>query len=142
MHWNTSSLYRSFQEAKVALQLGRYVDKRGNLVFFDELGAIRLFYNQREQDLKDFFEEVLGPVRLYDEQNEADLLYTLWVYSTCGGKVVDTTAKLHIHANTLRYRLRNIEELLGAKLEDPEVYFNVYAALKVGVMLGLFAGTK
>lgn len=137
VHWNTPSLYRSYQEAKVALQLGKYAGSKGNLTFFDELGAIRLFYNQREQDLREYFEEILGPIRQYDDQNEGNLLLTLWTYYVSGGKVADTIAKLHIHANTLRYRLHKVEELLGAKLDDQEVGFNVYAALKVGIMIDL-----
>ncbi|EGW41933.1 hypothetical protein DOT_0143 [Desulfosporosinus sp. OT] len=44
---------------------------------------------------------------------------------------------MYIHANTLRYRLRKVEELIGYSLDAQEVKFNVYAALKVGIILGI-----
>lgn len=138
VHLNSSTLYISYQEAKVALQLGRFSGKESRLAFFNELGALRLFYNQREQDLKDYFMEVLGPVKKYDEENEGNLLMTLWTYYFAGGNITAATIKLHIHVNTLRYRLHKVEELLGVKLDDQDVRFNIYAALKVGIMIGIY----
>ncbi|MEA5025810.1 Carbohydrate diacid regulator [bioreactor metagenome] len=138
IYWDQKTLYRSYQEAKVALQMGRFSGKESKLAFFDELGAMRLFYNQREQDLRDYFNEVIGPVQKYDQENNTNLLSTLWTYYIVGGNIAATTAKMHIHFNTLRYRLQKIEGLLGAKLDDQEVRFNVYAALKVGIMIGIF----
>lgn len=136
--YSAASLYRSFQEAKVAIKLGRCLEDEAMLAFFNELGAIRLFYNQHEHDLRDYFLEVLGPVQKYDTKSEGNLLGTLWTYYISGGNIAATTSKLHIHVNTLRYRLRKVEELLEVSLEDHEVQFNVYAALKVGKMMDMF----
>lgn len=138
LYRDSSSLYRSFQEAKVALQLVQVLGNKSQLAFFDELGAIRLFYNQREQDLKEYFQEILGAVQKYDSQRDSDLLLTLWTYYMIGEDLAPTAAKLHIHVNTLRYRLRKVEELVGVKLDQQETRFNIYAALKVGIMLGVF----
>lgn len=131
-------LYRSYQEAKVALEMGKALDRGKNLTFFNELGAIRLFYNQREQDLRDFFDETLGPVLKHDQKNDGNLLLTLWHYCNTGGDITAATKQMYIHANTLRYRLRKAEELLACSLDDQSVRFNIYASLKVGIMLGIF----
>lgn len=74
----------------------------------------------------------------YDQQHDGNLLLTLWSYFIAGGDIPAATEKMYIHANTFRYRLRKVEELIGANLDDQEVRFNVYAALKVGIMLGMF----
>ncbi|WP_040410849.1 helix-turn-helix domain-containing protein [Desulfosporosinus sp. OT] len=99
--------------------------------------ATRLFYNQREQDLRDFFNETLGPVLNYDQHHDGNLLLTLWHYFISGGDISTAIKKMYIHANTLRYRLRKVEELIGYSLDAQEVKFNVYAALKVGIILGI-----
>jgi sugar diacid utilization regulator len=132
---NPPSIHRSYQEAKVALEIGRFLGKGERLTFFDELGAIRLFYNQREQDLKDFFTEVLGVVLKYDQQHEGSLLLTLWYYFIAQGDISKAAESLYVHVNTMRYRMRKVEELVGGSLDDQELRFNVYAALKVGIML-------
>ncbi|WP_018306527.1 PucR family transcriptional regulator [Desulfitobacterium hafniense] len=138
IHESTEMLYRSYQEAKVALELGKLIRNTSGLILFEELGAVRLFYNQREQDLQDFFTEVLGPVVHYDKQNEGNLITTLWQYFLARGDTAKAVANLYIHANTLRYRLRKVEELIGSSLDDQETRFNVYAAMKVGILLGRF----
>lgn len=61
---------------------------------------------------------------------------TLWHYLRDGRDIKNVSTKLFIHTNTLRYRLKKIEELLGASLEHEETRFNIYAALKVAAILG------
>ncbi len=38
---------------------------------------------------------------------------------------------LYVHRNTLMYRLKRIEDLTGASLDDPETRFNLQLALKM-----------
>lgn len=135
LYKNTSMLYRSYQQAKVALELGKMAKSTG-VAFFDELGAIRLFYNQSEQDLEDFVQEILGPIIDYDQDKEGNLLLTLWVYFQANTNVPLAAKNLYIHVNTLRYRITRIEELLGKSLEEEETRFNMYSALKIAAMLG------
>ena len=66
LYGDVKMLYRSYQQAKVALELGKIVPDKTRLAFFDELGAVRLFYNQSEQDLEEFFQEVIGGIEQYD----------------------------------------------------------------------------
>lgn len=141
LHQNVNMLYRSYQQAKVALELGRIVLGGNRLSFFDELGAVRLFYNQPEQDLEEFYKEILGPLERYDRDNNGSLAATLWHYLLANRESKVVKEKLFIHANTLRYRLKKIEELVGASLEDEETRFNLFAALKVAAILGKIQGS-
>jgi DNA-binding PucR family transcriptional regulator len=40
-----------------------------------------------------------------------------------------TSAALHVHRNTLAYRLRRIQEIAGLDLDDPRDLARVYLAL-------------
>lgn len=131
----TDMLYRSYQQAKIALELGELSKLKG-AAFFEELGAVRLFYNQSEQELEEFIDEILGPIIKYGDEKENSLLQTLWEYFRADGNITVATQNLYIHGNTLRYRLKRIEELLGKSLDDMETKFNIYAALKAAAMLG------
>jgi sugar diacid utilization regulator len=132
---DTNMLYRSYQQAKIALELGELSKLKG-AAFFEELGAVRLFYNQGEQELEEFIDEILGPIIKYGEEKENSLLLTLWEYFRADTNITVATQNLYIHGNTLRYRLKKIEELLGKSLDDIETKFNIYAALKAAAMLG------
>jgi DNA-binding PucR family transcriptional regulator len=53
-------------------------------------------------------------------QQDSMLADTLRVYLDSFGDVAQAAGKLHVHPNTVRYRLRRVEKLLGASLDDPE----------------------
>lgn len=136
LNGKVDKLYRGYQQAKVALELGKLVRSTVQPVFYDELGAIRLFYNLNERDLNEFFQEILGPLEKHDKEKNSELLLTLWHYlsANCESSVI--TERLFIHRNTLRYRLQKIESLLDINLGDEEKKFNIHAALKVAAILG------
>jgi DNA-binding PucR family transcriptional regulator len=56
----------------------------------------------------------------YDQAREAALVDTLDQYLRRFGDVRAAAEDLHIHPNTLRYRVRRAEEILGMNLDDPD----------------------
>lgn len=56
----------------------------------------------------------------YDRDRDAALVETTAQYLLRFGDVRRAAHELHIHPNTLRYRLRRAEELLGMSLDDPQ----------------------
>ncbi|MDN5326659.1 MAG: hypothetical protein PWP41_1355 [Moorella sp. (in: firmicutes)] len=133
---NVTDLYRAYQEAKVALEISRLLRRRGVLTFFDELGVLRLIFNQGEQELEDYYEETLGAIQKYDAGHNTNLMETLATYLSASGDYNRAAEEMFIHVNTLRYRLKKIEELLGQDLRRIDVLVNLYTALQVKVMLG------
>ena len=57
-------------------------------------------------------QKLLRPLIDFDSQNNASLLKTLWTFALTGCDHNETAKRLHIHRNTLRYRLSKIEHLL------------------------------
>ncbi len=53
--------------------------------------------------------------------SEPVLAETLRVYLDCFGDVAGAAGILHVHPNTVRYRIRRIEQLLTTSLADPDV---------------------
>ena len=58
-------------------------------------------------------------VRLLREQDPM-LADTLAAYLDGFGDIAAVAQRLHVHPNTVRYRVRRIEKLLGTSLEDPD----------------------
>jgi DNA-binding PucR family transcriptional regulator len=56
---------------------------------------------------------------------------TLAVFLRSDRRLKPAAAMLHVHVNTLRYRLSRIEELLGVDLEDVEARFQLEFAVKL-----------
>ncbi|URM93000.1 helix-turn-helix domain-containing protein [Actinomadura madurae] len=54
-----------------------------------------------------------------DEPFHLELAETALAYLDHGGRIEPTAAALHVHANTVKYRIRRFQELAGRPLFDP-----------------------
>ena len=55
---------------------------------------------------------LLEPLSSFDREHDANLCETLKIFLECDRSCKEAADLLHIHRNTLRYRLSKIEELL------------------------------
>ena len=56
----------------------------------------------------------------HDSRHHGQLAESLLAYLNCFGDVRAAAAQLHVHRNTLRYRIRRAEELTGLDLSRPD----------------------
>ena len=66
-----------------------------------------------------------------DEESGSDLTRSLRAYLDHFGDVRAAATALHVHPNTLRYRIRRIQELTGMDLDDPATRLVVALTLRV-----------
>jgi DNA-binding PucR family transcriptional regulator len=59
-------------------------------------------------------------LRQLDVENRTDYLATLDAYLKAFGAVDEAAKQVHVHANTVRYRLKQIQNLTGLDLSDPD----------------------
>ncbi|MGD9985491.1 PucR family transcriptional regulator [Pseudonocardia sp.] len=57
----------------------------------------------------------------HDRRHGTEYVSTLDAYLRSFGDIREAAARLHIHPNSLRYRVRRLSELGGLDLEDPDV---------------------
>jgi hypothetical protein len=76
-----------------------------------------------------FRQQLLHDLHEYDELHQSDLLRTLRIFLDLSCSWSKTAARLHIHVNTLRYRIRRIEEISGKSLTVPADRIDLYLAL-------------
>lgn len=62
---------------------------------------------------------ILAPILALPSRRRAPLLSTLLAYLQCGDNAVIASARLQVHEQTVRYRLRRIAELTGGRCYDP-----------------------
>ena len=123
---------QSHREAQQALEIGRRLFGEGKLHSFARLGIYRLlFHLYGHQELSDFYQETLGPLLESDNRSNSALIETLEGFFRCNGNLSETARAMHLHRNSLLYRLGRIEELLGRSLEDPELRLSLQIALKI-----------
>jgi DNA-binding transcriptional ArsR family regulator len=74
----------------------------------------------------------LAPLEALAEGPRARLTETLRAWLDRPGQVQAVAAELDVHPQTVRYRLRQLRELFGTRLEDPDARFELSLALRVG----------
>lgn len=127
---------QAWREAQQALEIGRRLFGEGKLHSFSRLGIYRLLFPlYGEQALLDFYQETLGPLLDAENRSHQALLETLEGFFRCNGNLSETARTMHLHRNSLLYRLSRIEELLGRSLEDAELRLSLQIALKIRVLL-------
>ncbi len=133
---DVQQISRSYREAQQALEIGQRLFGENKIHYFARLGIYRLlFHLYRHQELSDFYQETLGPLSDSDSRSNNALIETLECFFKCNGNLSETARTMHLHRNSLLYRLGRIEELLGSSLDDPELRLSLLIALKIRHML-------
>jgi DNA-binding PucR family transcriptional regulator len=124
-------------EAKGALEVARHAlsvaaNREGPVAVVPaaDVGVHQLLLAGVSGDLRAALRRrLLGPLLDYDAEQHSDLVHTVRVFLECSGSPTKAAKALHIHVNTLRYRIGRAAELLGVDLSDFVAQVDVYLAL-------------
>lgn len=134
-------LHKSYQEALIALNVSKLTGKKNFIKHFLDLGVFSILNYQEITQLKQFCLTGLGKLLEHDRSTKGELLTTLRILCDTNFDVSEAAQKMFIHFNTMRYRIKKIEELTGTKLEQIEDKLNLFVAVKLYDLLilnGLF----
>lgn len=118
------------EEARHALAVAARGVRQVAVVSGEQIGAHQLLLAGLADELRHSVRErVLGPLLAYDTAQQGDLVRTVRVFLHCSGSPGAAAKALHVHVNTLRYRITRAGELLGKDLTDFPTQVDIYLAL-------------
>ncbi|OMG47983.1 hypothetical protein BK140_18580 [Paenibacillus macerans] len=125
-------LETSYREALLLLQVKRRLpEETSRLHYYSDLGFYRYLPLIWEEAGKHSFEnESLVRLRAYDREHHGELVHSLEVFLAHDSNVKAAADALHVHANTLNYRLKRIGEIGGIDLTDMEQKVTLYLDFK------------
>jgi carbohydrate diacid regulator len=118
-------LRKSYQDAKLALEVGSKVWDLGRVYHIKQVGMFITLANTSQDRKAELAHQILSPL-LRDEQ----LFKTVQVFLASGLNLTDAAEKLHIHRNTLIYRLDKTKKIINL---DPR-HFDDALQIKLGLM--------
>jgi hypothetical protein len=80
--------------------------------------------------------QALAPLRVLRPDQADRLARTLLAWLESADDANAAARRLHVHPQTIRYRLRQVSELFGDALGDPEARFLLLLALRARLLLG------
>ncbi|UGQ13042.1 helix-turn-helix domain-containing protein [Yinghuangia sp. ASG 101] len=121
----------AYEQAHRALEAGRRLQGPGAVTDFDRLGVFRLLAMlPADGELERFAGEVLGPLAAGDDPEAGELRRTLHVLLETNLNVAETSRRLFVHYNTLRYRIGKLERLVGPFTQDSRLRLDLLIALE------------
>jgi purine catabolism regulator len=126
-----SKWIQSLQQARESWRLGKEW-KGAPVTYFGDLGLYQLLTALGSSaEAARFFRKTLGRLITHDDNKNAELVETLEAFFACHGNLSQTANRLHIHRNTLTYRLERISAITQLDLDDPDARFSLQLALKL-----------
>lgn len=121
------ALREAIEEAQLARRIAALRPGRTSVLSCADVDSYALLLATVPEDVRVVFRRrLLGPVLDYDARHRSDLHGTLEEFLACSGSWSRCAQRLHVHVNTLRYRIHRVEELTGrslARLEDRVDFF-------------------
>ncbi len=122
---------RSLQQARESWHMGKSW-QASPVTYFGDLGLYQLLTAlSSNPEAARFFRKTIRPLLEHDENHNAELVETLDAFFNCHGNLSQTAVQLHIHRNTLAYRLERIAAITRLDLDDPDARFSLQLALKL-----------
>lgn len=127
-------IHVAYKEALDAVKLSGMTKSNCNITDFNKLGLYRLLASiDNDKETWDFLSKTIVPLIRYDKENLTKYVSTLEAFLEYGIKEGSKT--LYIHPNTLRYRLKKIEEITGKSLDDYNDSLDLQIGLKLNDLL-------
>lgn len=126
---NLTELPEAFRETSLALKVGKLFYSEQTVFPYNELGIGRLIYQLPVSLCENFLKEIFGSdmPETFDEET----LGTINRFFQNNLNIAETSRQLHMHRNTLIYRLEQIEKRTGLDVR----LFEDAMTLKIAIMV-------
>lgn len=131
--WNElKDFKKSVGDAHRVLRLLKSNGLKNAVRYYENVGVYKLFFEINNQsEMEKFYLNSLKNLMEYDNKNATELIETLEAYIDEGGNLNRTSEKLFIHKNTLKYRIKRIEDISKCDLKDVNELFDFYISFKI-----------
>ena len=119
----------AYTEAREAARLAAVAGLTGRAVSLDEVLIDHIARSAPHAGR--ILEETLRPLEEYDRRHHSALVDTVRTYVETGFNLRRSSEVLHVHPNTVTYRLRRVGELSGRDPHDPHDLLILFLALKL-----------
>jgi DNA-binding PucR family transcriptional regulator len=132
--WQETGL--SFARAQKVLQLvlDGLVEPEGDLLVAEE-HQLELVLGGDRRLARDLAGRALAPLEGETQASRERLGTTLEAWLRHRGRTEEVARALHVHPQTVRYRLARLRELFGERLESPDARFELELALRARTLL-------
>jgi len=129
---NPAEIRKNYIQTLKCLELGSLIDKDGVVLRYEDYVLHHILSCCMPQvNLMDFCHPLVLELMEYDRENNTDYTLSLYMYIKNGRKKIETANELHIHRNTMSYRIERIMKILNVDLDDSSLIFQFLITFKI-----------
>ncbi|MHB8510437.1 MAG: PucR family transcriptional regulator [Candidatus Dormibacteria bacterium] len=113
------AIHKAYLEGRSALALARRVSRKPRFVAVEDMTLYSLLESADDRTRGQFLRRHLDPILVLGQGRRETLLEALEAHLESDGGLEEAARRLHVHVNTLRNRLKKIEELSGLSVKSP-----------------------
>lgn len=125
----------AYNEACEAIMSGYEMNKFGFINFYKMKELEDLLNTIPRKDLKALYENTLKSLAYTKTKENQELIKTIQVFLDSQCEISETSRRLYIHRNTVKYRIEKAEEILNCSFRDPAHSLRIRVALMIGSLL-------
>lgn len=118
-YFGISNVYEDYRQFKKAITESKYAHMTCSKITkkrrasISQIGIYRMLIPIcKNEDVVEYARSVVNKVRAYDESYNMEILETVLMYLKCDYDILETSKRLFLHKNTIRYRLKKIESII------------------------------
>lgn len=136
LYAGVSNLFDDITHFKVHFEQSQYVLQKAKentrlSFFFEYISEYLLEVCARSVSLQHLLHPKLRVLAEHDEHNGTEYLYTLKTLLGCGGKLAGCAEALGVHYNTVKYRMKSIQAIVGGDLSDLQTMSQLLLGFKI-----------
>ncbi len=139
VYCGASSIFSSLMDRKACIQQAELAhataqaldDSGGCTQYTKALSAILLLQPVSDIQSENLLPQQLQTIFTYDQLHETEFAKTLETYLEQRNDINKTASVLHVHRNTLIYRLNKLRDLMEVDIDDPEIAWLFQLAFRV-----------
>lgn len=131
------NIHTFMDDMNLAIQEGLYASQYSRLtnsgaVSFQHMGIYQILLPYcRDPWMIQYCRSILDPILEFDRQYDGELFRTAELYVKLDGDVEAVGNQLHLHKNTVRYRMNRIKDLIGVESRFDEQLFVAFRTWEI-----------
>ena len=122
---SSNNLQEAYQEAILTVNIAKTLPKENKIYYNDDLGFLRLLnFPDLNDNILRYCRDYIAPMQAQGKETYNVLKETITAFIQNSYNYRDTSSKLFLHSNTVRYRISQIEKICNINLKNPEERLN------------------
>ncbi|MFT8350530.1 PucR family transcriptional regulator [Clostridium saccharoperbutylacetonicum] len=129
---NLIDINKYYEQSLKSIELGKYLNGDKFIFFYDSYVLQHIFsLCAGRESLKELCHPSLFKLIDYDKKYHTDHLKTLYSYIINFKNQTELAKLMHVHRNTLYYRISKIEEIININLNNIDEFVSIYLSFKI-----------